>query len=139
MNTSRYGRPLIQTGETKAAEAARLQIDLSSKKAVATQRLNNNRKLLTNLQNPQVQQQIMSEQQNPNGPQNNLQILKQTFPELVDNTNTFDFSTLSDALSEALSEAANSGGRRRTKRSSKRRRTNKKRSSKRRRTLRRRH
>ena len=134
MNTSRYGRPLIQTGETKAAEAARLQIDLSSKKAVATQRLKNDRKLLTNLQNPQFQQQITSEQQNPYGPQDNLQILKQTFPELVDNTNTFDLST----LSEALSEAANSGGRRRTKRSSKRRRTNKKRSSKRRRTLRRR-
>ena len=134
MNTSRYGRPLIQTGETKAAEAARLQIDLSSKKAVATQRLKTNRELLTNLQNPQLQQQIMSEQQNPNGPQNNLQILKQTFPELVDR-DIFDFSTLSDALSEA----ANSGGRRRTKRSSKRRRTNKRRSSKRRRTLRRRH
>ena len=133
MNTSRYGRPLIQTGETKAAEAARLQIDLSSKKAVATQRLKNDRELLTNLQNPQFQQQIMSEQQNPNGPQNKLQILKQTFPELVDR-DIFDFSTLSDALSEA----ANSGGRRRTKRSSKRRRTNKKRSSKRRRTLRRR-
>ena len=133
MNTSRYGRPLIQTGETKAAEAARLQIDLSSKKAVATQRLKNDRELLTHLQNPQFQQQIMSEQQNPNGPQNKLQILKQTFPELVDR-DIFDFSTLSDALSEA----ANSGGRRRTKRSSKRRRTNKKRSSKRRRTLRRR-
>ena len=76
MNTSRYGRPLIQTGETKAAEAARLQIYLSSKKAVATQRLKTNHELLKNLQNPQLQQQIMSEQQNPNEPQNNLQILK---------------------------------------------------------------